>query len=238
MVPRFTAHFKSRFTRRTQTHALPKATRRALAVQKRARGGDTEQTNGFLPPEDWHEPSSERGQRFRVIVQDPGPDMKHVLTEAQIRARLEQLPPHLVAPLQVVQLSRMTRKKQSFPCYGMQWGTTIYLYPLENELIEYYNRPPRPAEFHEARLYGGNWVQTGSVWRLEWTRESVEDFYLNNVLMHELGHLLDHRNNRHVDRERYAEWFAIHYGYKPTQAERRRRLCGVNKPSRPSAGTR
>ncbi len=50
-----------------------------------------------------------------------------------------------------------------------------------------------------------------------WTERAIKDFYLNNILIHELGHLLDDRNSRSVDRERYAEWFAVEYGYKPTR---------------------
>jgi hypothetical protein len=130
---------------------------------------------------------------------------------------LSQLPAPFVEPLEVVQLSRMTTKKKSFPCYGMQWGTTIYLYPLETELVEYFSRPPRPAEYIEARQFGGRWVQTGSQWRLEWTKAAIEDYYLNNVLIHELGHLLDNRNTSFRDRERYAEWFALEHGYKASR---------------------
>ena len=44
----------------------------------------------------------------------------------------------------------MTRKKQSFPCYGMQWGNAIYLYPLEESLVEHFYQPPRPALVNEA----------------------------------------------------------------------------------------
>jgi hypothetical protein len=112
----------------------------------------------------------------------------------------------------------MTRKKQSFPCYGMQWGSTIYLYPIEDSLEEYYTSPPKPSQVNEARMYGGRWVhEAPDGWKLIWTERSVKDFYLNNILIHELGHLLDNRNSRSVDRERYAEWFALHYGYKPTR---------------------
>jgi hypothetical protein len=68
---------------------------------------------------------------------------------------------------------------------------------------------------NEARMYGGCWEQDGpSNWRLVWTEESVRDFYLNNILIHELGHLVDSRNTRYTDRERYAEWFAVEYGYR------------------------
>jgi hypothetical protein len=109
----------------------------------------------------------------------------------------------------------MTRKKLSFPCYGMQWGSALYLYPIEETLTEQFDRPPKPEVFHESRLYGGRWEQrSGNRWRLVWTEEAIKDFYLYNILIHELGHLLDNRNTSYNDRERYAEWFAIEHGYK------------------------
>ena len=94
----------------------------------------------------------------------------------------------------------------------------LYLYPIETELVEYYVRPPRPAQKTEARMFGGRWLQgSGSDWKLVWTERTIKDFYLNNILIHELGHLLDDRNTSYVDRERFAEWFAIEYGYKPSR---------------------
>src|SRR6478735_278179 len=97
--------------------------------------------------------------------------------------RNEQLPfvppEDLLEPLDVVQLSRMTRKKLSFPCYGMQWGSTIYLYPVEDCLVERFKAPPKPAQLIEARMYGGRWEQEGSGWwKLVWTEKALKDFYL------------------------------------------------------------
>ena len=43
----------------------------------------------------------------------------------------------------------MTRKKQSFPCYGMQWGNALYLYPIEESFVETYDCPPRPNLVNE-----------------------------------------------------------------------------------------
>ena len=177
----------------------------------------------FAPPEDWYESEGKDGGNYRVIVQDPGPDYSHVVTVEEIRDRLAQLPPEMLEPLEVVQLSRMTRKKRSFPCYGMQWGSTLYLYPIETTLIEYYGRPPRPAERTEAKMFGGRWIRSHeNDWRLVWTEKAVKDFYLNNILIHELGHLLDDRNSSYTDRERYAEWFAIEHGYKKSERLSRR----------------
>jgi len=184
-------------------------------VAKRSRGRVGQDRGPYIPPEDWHEPREECTNSFAVVIQEPGRGYQHVVTERDVRQRLDELPARFTAPLQVVQLSRMTRKKRSFPCYGMQWGTALYLYPIEAELVEYFGRPPRPAEYNETRLFGGKWEHAGgSLWKLTWTSATIRDFYLNNVLIHELGHLLDKRNTGYQDRERFAEWFAIEHGYR------------------------
>ncbi len=197
---------------------LPRRHRNLVALGKRARGNPDPLRNSCIPPEDWHEPTGSKSHGYRTIAQAPGEGYLHVVTKNQVRERLAQLPPHLIETLEVVQLSRMTRKKRAFPCYGMQWGTAIYLYPVETTLVEHYSRPPLPAVHNEARLFGGVWEPAGgSAWKLIWTKPALEDFYLNNVLIHELGHVLDLRNTSYRDRERFAEWFAIEHGYKPTR---------------------
>lgn len=199
--------------------------RHAAPHSQRARGLEKSERTQFAPPEDWYEPSESGTADYRVIMQDPGPGYVHVVTEAEIRARLAQLPSEVLKPLEVVQLSRMTRKKRCMPCYGMQWGPTLYLYPIEETLVEYFAIPPRPAQMVEAKMYGGRWEQEGNEWSLVWTMKCVKDFYLNNILMHELGHLLDDRNTSYLDRERYAEWFAIEHGFKKSRktAQRQKR---------------
>ena len=69
-------------------------------------------------------------------------------------------------------------------------------------------------------MYGGRWLQEGTRWTLVWTERAIRDFYLNNILINELGHLLDDRNTGYTDRERYAEYFAVKFGYRPTQNSR------------------
>jgi hypothetical protein len=194
--------------------------RSQIMLGKRARGVETASRRSFIPPENWYEPSDRPAGHYRVIVQSPGAGYRHVVNEDEVRGRLAQLPPAMLEMLEVVQLSGMTRKKQTFPCYGMQWGNALYLYPIEESLIEHFARPPRPAQRKEAEMYGGRWHQEGHHWKLVWTEAAIKDFYLNNILIHELGHLLDQRNSSYIDRERFAEWFAIEHGYKPSQRQR------------------
>lgn len=179
---------------------------------RRASMGEHNFCEPFAPPEDWHEPTG-RG-KYRIIVQDPGAGYRHVVTPSQIRERLARVPQRFLERLEVIQLSRMTRKKQAFPCYGMQWGSALYLYPIEDSFVEQFDQPPRPNLVNESRMYGGEWSEPASgTWTLTWSDEAAQDFYLNNILIHELGHLVDDRNTNYMERERYAEWFAIHYGY-------------------------
>ena len=171
----------------------------------------------FSPPEDWYEPA-EDGRAYRVLRQDPGHGYRHVVTESDVRTRLDKLPGEFLRDLEVVQLSQMTRKKQSLPCYGMQWGATLYLYPIDETLKEQFFQPPSPAVLTETKMYGGRWsTPEPGVWTLTWSKNAIRDFYLNNILIHELGHLLDERNSSYTERERFAEWFAIEFGYRRTR---------------------
>lgn len=220
MARRISRDNPNRLLRLTQHVVSTQRLRHGAATGRRARGLHKNERYPFAPPEDWYEPAEpeSRGSGYRVIVQSPGDGYRHVLTPQEIRERLAQLPAAMVEPLEVVQLSRITRKKNSFPCYGMQWGTTVYLYPIEKGLVEYYTRPPRPAQINEARMFGARWRQSASdEWQLVWNEAAVKDYYLNNILLHELGHLLDQRNQSCTDRERYAEWFAIEHGYRRSE---------------------
>lgn len=191
-------------------------TKPAAAYRQRAnRGGGGVPYNA---PEVWHEPHG-RGA-LMIAIQPAGIDYMHPVTETEVRERLAQLPRHYTRDLEVVQLSRMTRKRRTFPCYGMQWGQSVYLYPIESNLVELYSVPPKPAQRIEARMYGAAWAQCNDHWTLTWTLESIKDFYLNNVLIHEVGHLNDPRNTTYRERERYANWFAIEYGYRASRGRR------------------
>lgn len=199
-------------------HAPPVSQNRQTGNRKKAAYrqrvvGDNSIRSVFNAPELWHPPTTSGQTRF--VVQPPGDRFIHPASVEEVRDRLAELPSQFTTDLDVVQFSRMTRKRASFPCYGMQWGTTVYLYPIETSLVETYSRPPTPAQLIEARMYGGKWsAESPGIWTLTWTPPAIRDFYLNNVLIHEVGHINDRRNTRPEDRERFANWFAIEYGFR------------------------
>ena len=199
---------------RTPSRTVSRDSRPVAAFRQRGWQPDLE-AEDFNAPETWH-PSVENAST-RYVVQPAGHGFRHAVTVAEARERLLFLPERFTRHLEVVQFSGMTRKRQLFPCYGMQWGAAVYLYPMEESLVELYRRPPTPQQQIEARMFGGIWSNDGKLWRLTWTEQTIKDFYLNNVLIHEVGHLNDARNSNSHNRERFANWFAIEYGYRATR---------------------
>ena len=185
----------------------------------RQRRRQDEIASHFSAPETWHEP--QQRSAIEYVVQPAGPGYVHPVTIEEVQARLAELPGPLVECVEVVQLSSMTRKRRLFPLYGMQWGPNVYLYPIEESLTEAYVRPPRPDQLVEAKMFGGRWTQSGNEWKLTWTPDSIRDFYLNNVLIHEVGHVNDTRNTNNHKREQYAIWFATEYGYRASRGRAR-----------------
>src|SRR5687767_13361002 len=95
---------------RAHNNNAARSGRRLVTMGKRARIGGMALRGPYLPPENWYEPKKDFGGKYRVIVQSPGAGYRHVVTAEDVRNRLAQLPKWMVKPLQVVQLSRMTRK--------------------------------------------------------------------------------------------------------------------------------
>jgi len=192
--------------RRSRSRDLAKP-RRAIAPRN--------QGKMFDAPATWHEPTGRKA--YKILTLKPGRGYCHVVTARQISARLAKLPAHFWKGLEVIQLSTMTRKKQRLPCYGLQWGCAIYLYPFCESFEEHFYTPPPPSLVIETKMYGARWDHAeAELWRLIWTESSARDYQLNNVLIHELGHMVDTWNSNSPDQERFAEWFAIEYGYRRT----------------------
>jgi len=218
---RSTTRSNLRAARHGRISSLRAGVRPASAHQHRGDG----QAHGhaFDAPEVWHDPvsSDERPDHdLKIVTQPAGRGYLHPVSADDVRERVLQLPVEFQEKLDIVQLSRMTKKRRLFPCYGLQWGTAVYLYPIEESLEELYVRAPRPAQRIETEMYGGRWVQDGNLWRLIWTETTIRDFYLNNVLIHEIGHINDDRNTSFRKREQFADWFAVEYGYRASRQKR------------------
>ncbi len=172
-------------------------------------------------------------------VEDPGNGNAHPVAPEEVLERLHQLPPAIAKQLRTCfdHLSMpQSRRKNTHPCYGMQWKSTIYLFPMEQSGVEEFWIHPTVAYRNELARFGAkwHWNEKAKEWTCHWTKEALRIFYLENVLLHEIGHLLDTRNTSTKDRERYANAFAMQYGRppksyhgkKPPHAQRKNRRHG------------
>lgn len=181
---------------------------RSFPFARRFRPPRRRKKRTYDPPEVWYDPSD----RLRVVVDFPGRGYRHVLTGEEVKFYLRSIPDWAVRGLSTIVLARITRKKLSAPRYGLQWGSTVYLYPMPEDLVEYQEHPPLPQVRIETEKCGGVWSFDGQLWSLVWTEDAVKRFYLENILPHELAHVLDERNSNTRDRERFAEAFAQRWG--------------------------
>lgn len=208
-----------RDSRRMRHTHIRQALETGQATQKTKHG----KTGSHHPPETWYSPTESSSEAVKIKAMKPGKGFVHAVTVKDVTSTLERVSSSFLERLDRIQLTSMTKKKRTQSMYGLQWGSTVYLYPVPEDLTEHFDKPPMPAFRQDTEVYGAKWHQEGSRHILEWTDATVRDYYLNNVLFHELGHINDVRNTSSSDREAYANWFARTYGYPLSDASRKRR---------------
>ncbi|MCA9412576.1 MAG: hypothetical protein KC944_15280, partial [Candidatus Omnitrophica bacterium] len=95
--------------------------------------------------------------------------------------------------------------------YGAYSPSRIFLYAFPKDIPGYNcGSLPKPTIQREYERMGGRFTLQGKQWVLKFDEESLRNFYLWDVLPHEIGHHVD-RANFYTDNrrsERFAEWFA------------------------------
>lgn len=107
-----------------------------------------------------------------VVIKTQFPDFIHACKRSEVRARLERMPASSRKELRAVFLLAGTRKQEKtwwskLGCYGIYWRSCVFLCA------------------HPFHLPSG------------YTLDQLRDFYLDDVLVHEVAH--------HIDRERMTD---------------------------------
>lgn len=179
--------------------------------------------NTYSVPEKWYEPTGNTDPNGYTIYEFPaGEGYMHPASIDDVEGRLLQLPEHVRSYVEVIELSRQTRKKVRENLYGQQWGTAVYLYPVDDSLIEVFDTKDAALE-HDTKKFGGKWHPDNNKWILEWTESTIRDYYLENVLLHEVGHIVDSHNSRYRDRESFANAFAQKHRKKRARSKKIRK---------------
>lgn len=144
------------------------------------------------------------------------------LTKQCIRATIESIPAEFTRGLKGVVTLGGSRKQErvfrSIFAYGRYFSESIWLHPYpKSSMVRKYTSPPRPHILNDYRRVGAKIEGENKRWTISFDEESLRQFYLRDVLLHEVGHHVDALNNltkTNKKSEGYAEWFASEYGFR------------------------
>ena len=146
---------------------------------------------------------------------------------ADVESVLATIPCNLLSGLRRIYLMGGTRKQATTALgdlyrYGEYDWCDIYLFAFPRRRLQWRCRQlPRPHVCHEYRRAGASFRHDGNGWVCHLDEASLRNFYLFDVLVHEIGHHVDRFNWRYDGRgktyrqaERFAESFVRHYGLR------------------------
>jgi hypothetical protein len=149
------------------------------------------------------------------------------VTERDVRRFLMDVPSAFLEGLRGVILLRGSNSQHKLrfancSCYGCYCSGTIFLHPFPRQELRTIHRGlPKPSILQEYTRAGARIRWVNGIWERTFTPQALRTFYLQDVLMHELGHHVDRHSAERkpiAKQELFAEWFAAEYGYRRTRS--------------------
>lgn len=151
------------------------------------------------------------------MMENPSRDFFFPITVEDVKAFLSRLPPELTEHLTHIWFRKPPKKKKyqgAFICgSGVQ---LIVLYPFPKDLLMRFGKQkPDKATLNWYAAFKPQLIQKGTKWFLKWSEEGIREYYLNGLLLHELGHKVDsyHRRSWSSSYGEKAEKFANNFAY-------------------------
>ncbi len=161
------------------------------------------------------------GQETSIFIEDnPSKDFFFPVTAEQVRKTLEKLPKEHSKELTHVWFRKV--KRTDYQNGNAVQGSfisgsgvnLIVLHPFPNDLkMRFGDKKP---ELKQLKFYAPYTTQLGSDengWFLKWEVERIKDYYLERLLLHEIGHHIDSMYHRFWSKayKQKAENFADNY---------------------------
>ena len=97
----------------------------------------------------------------------------------------------------------------------------IVLYPFPKDLkMNFGKKMPQKKSLNWYANFHPELIQEGGIWKLLWTEEGIKRYYLEGLLLHEIGHKMDSLYQRYWSKpyrdraEKFADNFAFYWGAK------------------------
>lgn len=157
------------------------------------------------------------------MVDNPSRDLYFPVSVDEIKDLLAKLPAHHTENITHIWLRKMSNKEyekegKTQGCFICGSGVNlIVLYPFPRDLIMCFgNKKPSNKVLKWYAPYQPELIFKNDDWTLVWTEEKIKQYYLEGLLLHEIGHQLDSVYQRYWSptyKKQKAENFADNYAY-------------------------
>jgi hypothetical protein len=161
-------------------------------------------------------------ERPVFIVDNPSRDFYFPVTAGEVKETLAKLPVEHTAFLTHIWLCKVSKKdyengntiQGEFICGSGVYLIRLYAFPKDNKMLFGQSKPTH-KQLNFYKTYCTDLRQDKKGWYLQWEPEKIRDYFLQKLLMHEIGHCVDyvyhHRwskaNNKQV--EDFADNYAV-----------------------------
>ncbi len=164
----------------------------------------------------------ENPRRLAIIVEQPSPEFICPVKRHDIIGMINSIPDEFTAGLQSIIVLKGSRRQAAVSgrgyTYGRYFDKKVFLHPFPKRLMtRYYRKLPAPHIVNDYKRAGATVETDSDGSKIVFTEQAVRDFYLRDVLVHEIGHHVDWANferKSHKKLEGFAEWFATEYGFR------------------------
>jgi hypothetical protein len=156
-----------------------------------------------------------------IIIEKYKTHPKFVLpiSVADIEYTLSLLPEKFTKGIKGIFLLSGTNKQEVFAQKRITYGGYYYymqiimLHPFPyNMLDRFYKKLPAPHKLNEFKRAGARVTKVKNGWNINFSLMNLRNFYLNDVLIHEIGHHIDKTYDKSDKKvENFAEYFVQKY---------------------------
>ena len=172
--------------------------------------------HNFLTP-------SENEETPIFIVDNSSRDLFFPVTVKEIKELLNKLPDEQTENLTHIWLRKMTNKEYEKEgsyqgCFICGSGVSlIVLYPFPTDLkMKFGKKKPDKKTLKWYSTFNPELIESNGNWILKWTEEKIKRYYLEGLLLHEIGHQIDSMYQRFWSsnyKKQKGEKFADNYAY-------------------------